>query len=117
MARDTLAVTEINLDGIALAADAMIAAHGDGFEIMNDGAQRTFFMCLNGSEAPITLTIQTYATRDGLPLADRTYEIAAGQRLLVCGFRPHVFNRPNGTIWVDFSDVSQVTFGAYKLAG
>ena len=117
MARSPLAVIDFDVEGMALASDAMRAAWADGFSIMNDGDKRTFFMCKNSSGAQITLTIQTYATRDGLPVADRTYTIDPGQRLLVGGLRPHVFNRPDGTIYVDFSAVTDVTFGAFKLAG
>lgn len=117
MARSTLTVIELNTDGSVLAGDMMGDAWADGFAIMNDGDKRTFFMCKNESGGPITLTIQTAAMLDGLPVADRTYVIEDGQRLIVGAFKPSVYNRPDGTIWVDFSSAAGVTFGAFKLAG
>jgi hypothetical protein len=115
MARLPLTVQEVAVTGLSLAADAMGAANADGFSVLNDGDKRTFFMCKNGGGSPITLTIQTAATRDGLAVADRTIAVAAGARVLAGPFNPALYNRSDGLIYVDFSGVSSVTFGAYKL--
>lgn len=117
MARIPIAVQDIPVAGLSLAGDAMAAANADGFSFMNDGDKRTFMMCKNSSGAPITLTIQTAATRDSLAVADRTISVAAGARVIRGGLNAALYNRPDGTIYVDFSAVTSVTFGVYKLAG
>ncbi len=115
--RSTLRAIEISVEGLELAQDAMSAAWPEGYAVMNDGEKRTFFMCKNGSGAPMTMTIQTYATRDDLPVADRVIEIAVGARLLIGPFTPAIYNDTVSRIYVDFSSVTDVTFGAFKLKG
>ena len=115
MARLPLTVQAVAVTGLSLAADAMGAANADGFSVMNDGDKRTFFMCKNASGAPITLTIQTYATRDGLAVAERTIAVAAGARVITGPFSAALYNRTDGLVYVDFSAVTSVTFGAYRL--
>ena len=44
-------------------------------------------------------------------------EIVAGARLIVGPFRPAIYNRPDGKIYVDFSAVTDVSFNAFKLIG
>jgi hypothetical protein len=115
MARLPLTVQAMAPSGLSLAGDTMSAANADGFAVMNDGDKRTFFMCKNGGGSPITLTIQTAATRDGLPVADRAIAVAAGARVLAGPFNPALYNRPDSLIYVDFSGVTSVTFGAFKI--
>ena len=117
MARSPVTVSEINAGGVIISNDLLGPAWVDGFAMMNDAAGRTFIMCKNDSGAPITLTVQTTATPDGQPVADRTYVVNDGQRLLVGAFNPAVYNQPDSTIYIDFSAVTGVSFGAFKLRG
>ena len=102
MARIAAAAVEVNMAGVALAGDALAGANVDGVYVANDGDRRTMLMCLNERVWPITLTIQTTATRDGLAVADRVITVDAGARVLVGPFNPDYYNRSDGRIWVDF---------------
>lgn len=114
MARINLAVSTITHSGLV---NALAAANADGYYMTNDGDKRTFLEVANGGGSPITLTIQSTATRDGLAVADKTVEIAAGQRVNVGPFKPSLYNRPDDTIYIDFTAVTSVTIAAFKLAG
>ena len=67
MAVTALAVQQIGRAGIT---PAFTAANTDGHTILNDG--KTFIEVKNGSGAPITVTIDTPQTVDGLAVAQRT---------------------------------------------
>ena len=115
MARGTLSVVEISSEGMEL--QNMAQAWADGYAMMNDGDRRTWIEVLNASGGDLTLTIQTTATLDGLPVADRTFLLTDGRRLMVGPFAPSLYNHADGTVWIDFSVVNGISILAFKLKG
>jgi hypothetical protein len=136
MARLLLPIAQIDSDGLLFKVDtpspefpgAFVAAdqmttdeipvplYADGFAFMNDGDQRTFIAVDNtlGGD-PTTVTIETYATLEGLPIADRTVEIAAGYIVLVRPGPASICNQPNGQVYFSLSVVTDVTVCAVKV--
>lgn len=86
------------------------ATHGN--KIPNDG--RTFVLIKNGSASPITATIETPGSVDGMALADLTVTINAGVTMAIGPFTSN-FNQSDGYVWVVLSAVTSVTMGAYRL--
>ena len=114
MARTALTVTEITRAGIA---GSLSAANVDGHSVVNDG--RTFLEVVNGGGSPITVTVQTAATINGLAIADVSVSVTNGQRRLIGPFPKGTFNitsgADTGTVYVDFSAVTSVTCAAFSL--
>jgi hypothetical protein len=115
MARGPLSVVEISSEGMEL--QAMGAAWADGYAMMNDGDKRTWIEVANASGGDLTLTIQTTALMDGLPVADRTFLIPNGRRFMAGPFAPSLYNHADGTVWIDFSVVNGVSILGFKLKG
>lgn len=69
----------------------------------------------NGSASPLTLTIETGGTTDGLAIADPTITIPAGQDYLVgpfdTGSYPQISGAADevGTIFVQYGSVTSIT--------
>lgn len=95
---------------------AATATHGEKF--INDG--KTKVRIKNGSASPITATIYSNRTVDGLTLPNVTVTIAAtgdadGLDFQDIGpFPPGTFNQSDGYVWVVCSAVVTVTIGAYR---
>lgn len=113
MARTTLAVQTISRDGIT---PSFTAANVDGHEINNSG--RMFLYVKNGDASPITVTIVTPGTVDGLAVADKTVTVPATDEEVIGPFPPQYYNQAPGetdTVFVDFSAVTSVTIAALVL--
>lgn len=111
MARTTLTVQNIDRVGLT---PALAAANADGSSFANDG--RTYLQVKNGSGAPITVTVQTPGTVDGLAVADLTVTVPATTGDKKIGpFPVGVYNQAGDVVYVDFSAVTTVTVGAFKV--
>lgn len=110
MARTPVTPTQIARTGIAA---ALSAANVDGHSVPNNG--RMFIEIVNGAGSPITVTIPTPNTVDGQAITDRTVSVTNGERRLIGPFPPSVYNQSDATIYVDFSDVTTINFGAFYL--
>ena len=110
--RTTVTPQQLARTGITPVYNAATVTEGDGFA--NDG--RTFIHCLNVSVGIITLTISTPGTVDGLAIADRTVAIPANTGNLMIGpFPPDVYNQSNGQVYLDWSDVTTMTFAVVRM--
>jgi hypothetical protein len=93
------------------------ATHGN--KVLNDG--KTFLYVINGSGAPIDVTINTPGTVDGVSIADLVVSVAAtgdagGADKKFIGPFTGIFNQTDGYIWAVCSAVTTVTMGAFRLA-
>ena len=96
---------------------APTATHGN--KILNDG--KTFLYVVNGSGSPITVTINTPNTVDGVAIAELVVSIAAtgdagGADKKFIGPFTTIFNQSDGYVWAVCSAVGTVTIGAFRLA-
>lgn len=97
---------------------ALTAANVDGHSIPGGGG--TLLVVNNAAGAPITVTIETAATEDGLAVADQAVTVAAGTQKVIGRFRSTTYDRPvggtdAGLVWVNFSAVTSVTVGAIAV--
>lgn len=109
MARSELTVQTIVKTGLA---DTYAAANVDGNSFDNDG--NTFLHVKNAGVGSITVTIQTPGTVDDLAVSDRTVTVANGAEKMIGPFPPGIYNQ-SGEVYVDYSGVTSVTVGAFKL--
>jgi len=109
MARSALTVQTIVKTGLA---DTYASANVDGNSFANDGA--TFLHVKNGGGSSITVTIDTPNTVDDLAISNRTVTVANGSEKMIGPFPPGVYNH-SGEVYVDYSAVTSVTVGAFKL--
>jgi len=111
MARTVLTVQEIVISGLE---NALEAANADGEEFANDG--NVFIMAANGSGGAITLTFKTPGTvGGGVAIDEHEVSIAAGDEEMIGPFDPAIFNQSDGNVDLDFSAVTSLTVGAFKL--
>lgn len=110
MARTALAVQQIAVAGLT---PALTAANVAGHSFVNN--EKTFLEVVNGAGAPITVTITTAATANGIAIADPTVSVAAGATGLIGPFSSFPFEAADRTINVDFSSVTTITCGAFTL--
>jgi hypothetical protein len=89
---------------------ALVAATGGGDTAPNDG--NTALEILNGSGAPITLTVAAIAPCSFGTVHNAAYPIAAGERRLVGPFR---MDRFGSTLTITYSAVTSVTIGARRI--
>jgi hypothetical protein len=134
MARLTLTVAAVDSDGLLFKAGTpvegamgeFVAAdqvdgegdplYTDGFEFMNDGDQRTCIAVDNSAGlVDTTLTIETYATLEGLAIADRAVVVGAGNMVLVRPGPASIFNQTNGHIYFSLDEVTDVTVCAVRV--
>jgi hypothetical protein len=109
MARSALTVQTIVKTGLA---NALAAANVDGNSFANDG--NTFLHVKNAGGSPITVTIQTPGTVDDLAVAERTVSVTNATEKMIGPFPPGIYNQ-SGEVYVDYSAVTSVTVGAFKL--
>lgn len=114
MARSTPTTQNITDDGLTA---TMAAPNSDG-DIADCGAG-VFATILNGSGAPITVTLITPGTSHGLAIADRTTSIAAGasKDVPLKGYykQPADAVTGPGQCLIDYSAVASVTRAIKKL--
>ena len=111
MSLTTLAVQQIVRTGLT---PALAAANADGSYVPNDG--RMYLQVKNTNGSPVTVTVDTPGTVDGLAVADLPVVVPATTGDKKIGpFPPDTYNQPDGTIKVTFSAVTDVTIGAFRL--
>lgn len=109
MARSSISVQRITRSG---ANPSFESANTDGnsFDHHPDG----FVWVKNGDTASKTVTIPTPRSIDGLSVADLTVDVPAGEDRAIGPFPEDTFKQDDGTIHVDYSDVTSVTVGAFR---
>lgn len=111
MARTALTVTEVPLAGVN---DSLSAANADGHSVALDRNAATWIEVNNGAGAPITVTIVTPNTVNGLAIADRTVTVTNGTRRKISLEDRRNYAKSDGTVDVNFSSVTTITCAAYK---
>jgi hypothetical protein len=89
--------------------------YADGQAYMNDGDKRTCIAVWNDSGAPTTLTIETYQTVEGLPVADRTVTVADGDIVMVRPGPASIYNQPNGQIYFHLAPYADIWVAVVKV--
>jgi hypothetical protein len=106
----TLTLQAINRTGIT-PAFAACASGGDQFA----NAGNVFLYIKNGSGAPITVTIGTPQTVDGLAVADREVVVPATDEVTVGPFPRATYNDSSGYVQLTYSGVTTLTAAALSL--
>ena len=69
----------------------------------------------NGSGAPVTVTVPTPQTVDGLAVTDRAVSVpASGERLIALGTQS-VYRQSGGLAYIDYSTVTSVTVAVFDI--
>lgn len=93
-------------------ASTLVAAAGGGDTCpAGDGI---FLEANNGSGAPITITLATPGTVDGLAIADRAVSVPAGERWKIPV--PRLFAGADGQCAITYSGVTTLTVGVFKAS-
>lgn len=98
----------VNLAGVAAAAG------GDSFPTTG----KEVVVIKNGGAAPITLTVTTPATVDGLAVGDLTATIGVGETRLVGPFPPAIYaadGQPGGSVALGYSAVTSVSVAVVSV--
>ncbi len=111
MARTAVSVQQAVVAGAAL---TMNAAHTDGNSFENDG--KTAIYVTNGGGSSLTVTIQAPDSgKDGLVVTDRTVTVPASASRLIGPFRKDVYDQSSGSIYVDWSVTTSITFAVIRI--
>lgn len=110
MARTALTVKQISRSGVALGPTA---ANAEGHSLVH--YENLILYVANGGGSPITTTIQTPGTVDSLAVSDRTVTVPAGSNRFMGPFPKAHYRQADGTVYVDFSDVTSVTVAAFYI--
>lgn len=110
MARTALAPQEISRAGLN---PVLSAANVDGHWIVNDG--KTYLEVLNGSGASINVTLVISKTIDGVTSSGKVIAVPAGERRKIGPFPADIYNQADGSVNVNFSAVTTVTVGAFRV--
>lgn len=114
MARTALTVTPITRTGTAA---TLTAANVDGHSVANNG-RSIYIEVNNGGAGAITVTVQTPQQVNGLAVAELAVTLNAGERKKIGPFPKATFDQSGadaGKVFVDFSDVTSVTCGAFQI--
>jgi len=111
MARTVITPQQIARTGLASALAQPDLANGNQFA--NDGV---CFLYVKNGGAQITVTISTPGTVDGLAIADLVVTVPAttGERM-IGPFPAGIYNQSDGNVYVDWSSVTSVTAGVFRL--
>lgn len=110
MPRTSLSIQPTTRDGLAATYSAADAASGNDFA--NSGAE--FLHVKNTGASPVTLTIPTSITIDGLAVTDRTVTIPATTGDLFIGPFDNSFYGADGRVQLDWSGATGVTVAVLK---
>lgn len=100
----TLAVQTVVRAGII---PTYAAAAGGGDVFPNSGEE--FIHVKNGHSAPITVTVVSQSTVDGLAVADRAVVIANASEKMIGPFPASVYNDANGRVNLTYDLVTALT--------
>ncbi len=107
----TLTVQDVTLDGAELTA-AAAAGGGDEFENTDE---RTIFRAINGSGAPITVTIDAPSTCNHGFNHDIAGAVPAGETWDFGPFDKERFNDSSSLVQVTYSGVTSLTVAAIRV--
>jgi len=110
MARTTMSHQQIVRTGLEQTYEA---AQVDGNKFSNDG--RMFLHVKNGAASPITVTIQTPGTVDGLAVAEQIVTVTNAEERMIGPFPPNIYNQSDGMVYVDYSSVTTITAAVLRL--
>lgn len=114
MARTDLTVQTIAVGGLVATDEA---ANTDGEMFINTGKE--YLQVRNGHSAPITVTLVTGKTVDGLAIADRAVVVANATTQKIGPFSTDLYNQPSGSdankVYVDFSLVTNLFVAVFRL--
>lgn len=105
---------------IAGAVPTFTAANVDGHGIINTHGNVVLYV-KNGGGSPITVTVQTPVTVEGLALPDLTVTVTNATEKIIGPFKKAVFNQNlsvpaiDDAIAVTFSAITSVTVAALKV--
>lgn len=94
---------------------AEVVGHVDGHEFDND--TRTIILFENTGAGPHTVTIPTPMTVNGLAVADRTYVIAAGDKVVAGPFQRALYDQTGRKGWVNFDASPAEVLCSYIAVG
>lgn len=111
--RSTLVVYDVVRTGVK----PVYVSAGAGGELHdafpNDG--RVILNVKNGAGAPITVTIETPGTVDGLAIAELIVTVPNAEERWIGPFPPNTYNQDAGTVYVDYSAVTTITVAALRI--
>ena len=98
-----------------------LAAANNGDTVADDGSSRTFVEVSNGGGSSINVTVPAQQTSVNVPgvgvlaVADQVVAVPNGGRRLIGPFSRAYINS-SGNVTLNFSSVTSVTVGAFKVA-
>jgi len=110
MARTEITYQQVVRTGLEQTYAAAVA---DGEKFSNDG--RMFLHVKNGAAAPITVTVQTPGTVDGLAVAEQVITVTNAEERMIGPFPPGIYNQSDGMVYVDYSSVTTITKALLRL--
>jgi hypothetical protein len=113
MARGTITQHAISRQGtFALTTVTADAVNNHAFD-NSDGD--VMILCQNGTASPVVLTFVTFATPDGLAVADLAVTVAAGADAIIGPFPKSLYNQADDTVYVNVDTTSaSVALAAIK---
>jgi hypothetical protein len=111
--RSSLTVYQVARTGVKPVYVAAGAGGALGDSIANDG--RVILNVKNGAGAPITVTIQTPGTVDGLAIAEQIVTVTNAEERWIGPFPPNIYNQADNCIYVDYSAVTTITVAALRI--
>lgn len=115
MPRVALTVSPVVITGVL---EALVSAETDGNSISNIGAGQgqAWIEVNNGAGSPINVTIKTPGKIRGLDIAEQVIAVANGTRQKIGPFdSASIYNQSDGTVHIDYSSVTTITVGAFRL--
>jgi hypothetical protein len=110
-----MAYTELTPQDISRAgvtpAYASAAAAGNSW--LNTGREMVHIK--NGSGAPITVTFTPTVLTDGAATVAKTVSVTNAQERMIGPFPPALYNDSTGLMKLDFSGVTSLTLGVFRL--
>lgn len=111
MARTTQTVQQIVRTGLASALATPDLANGNQFA--NDGM--CFLYVKNAGGSPINVTVDTPGSVDGLAISNLVVAVPNAGERMIGPFPPGIYNQSDGNVYVDWSSVTSVTAGVFRL--
>jgi hypothetical protein len=106
-----IAYQQIVRTGLEETLAAVDGTNGNSFQ--NDG--RMILHVANGAVAPITVTIDTPNTVDGLAVAQLPVVVTNGEERYIGPFPPNIYNDSSGNVNVTYSSGATVTAAVLRL--
>lgn len=109
-----IAVTPQQIDNDGMAATYQTPNTSDTYQVPH--TDQTFLHVKKSGANPCTVTVQTPATAGGLTVGERTVVVPATTGDVMIGpFPAALFRDSDGKLNVTFSEVTGLSFGAFRL--